>query len=189
MLRWLVVLGLWLACSTAAAQTQLGWHSKSPPAARVSLGQHSGRFARAASIVGVVSAGLLFGGSVAIGVADHRESERVTRGLQLGYTVVAAPFVALGAFSARRRAGILGGRASLRTMGWIAYTAAVANGVAQWYGAFHDAPTSRGLTITGGVLAAMSLLPHAFDAYLCARHARLRDLGLTFSGLGLSARF
>jgi hypothetical protein len=188
-LRWLVVFGLSLASSVAAAQTQPFPHPTTALARPAPLRHASaGRFAHAASIVGVVSAGLLFGGSIAIAVVDDPDSEQVTRGVHLGYTVLAAPFVAFGAYHARRRAA-LAGKSSLRNLGWIAYTGAVAMGVAQWYGAFHDTPASRGLTIAGGAVAALSVLPHAFDAYLCARHARLRDLGLSLSAFGISGTF
>jgi hypothetical protein len=39
------------------------------------------------------------------------------------------------------------------------------------------------------VLAAFSVLPHAFDAYRCARFARLRALGIGVSPFGVFGRF
>jgi hypothetical protein len=187
-LRWLVVVGIWLASGLAAAQSG-PWLATAPRPVLRPDGD-AGRFARAASIVGVASAGLLLGGAIAIAVVDDPASERTTRGIQLGYTALAAPVVAFGAYSARRDArgvGLPSGR--VRTLGWVAYSGAVATGVAQWYGAFHDLRTTPGLTIAQGVLAAFSVLPHAFDAYRCARFARLRALGIGVSPFGVFGRF
>jgi hypothetical protein len=185
--RWLLVLGLSLASNLALAQS-------AAPALRASaLGSgaqagEAGRFARVAAFVGVVSAGLLLGGSIAIAVVDDPGSERVTRGVQLGFTALAAPLVAFGAYSARRGTARLEG-GSVRALGWAAYTVAIATGVAQWYDAFHDTQPSTGVTIALGALGALSVLPHAWDAYLCARYARIRTLQLGLSPLGLSLRF
>src|SRR5690606_2538147 len=105
-----------------------------------------GRFAHAAALTGVVSAGLLLGGAIAIAAVDDLDSERVTRGVQLGFTALAAPFVAFGAYSARRGGAPLGGR-RVHTVGWIAYGGAIALGVQQWYGALHGIRTPAGLSV------------------------------------------
>jgi hypothetical protein len=180
-------LGLSLASNLTLAQSAPPALGVPPLPSRAHAGE-AGRFARVAAFVGVVSAGLLLGGSIAIAVVDDPGSERVTRGVQLGFTALAAPSVAFGAYRARRETGRLeGGR--VRALGWAAYTVAIATGVSQWYGAFHDTQASPGLTIALGALGAFSVLPHAWDAYLCARHARMRTLQLGLSPFGLSLRF
>jgi hypothetical protein len=156
------------------------------PAARPQ--RSAGRFARAAAITGLVSAGLLLGGAITIATVDDPESERITRGLHLGFTAVAAPFVAFGAYSARRGSALFAGR-RVRAVGWIAYAGAIASGVAQWYGAFHGDQAPAALTITGGAMGALSVLPQAWDAYLSGRHARARSLRLGLSARGLALHF
>jgi hypothetical protein len=203
-LRWLLVLALSLASSRALAQHAGqgapeagraqpvpalpggGVRAPPPPPIVVSSARapRAARFAHVAAIAGVVSAGLLLGGSVAIAVVDDPGSERVTRGVQLGFTALAAPCVAFAAYRARRGAFLSEGR-RVRTLGWAAYAGAIALIVAQWYGAFHDAETSPGLTVAGGALGALSVLPQAWDAYLSARQARMRSLRLSASGLTL----
>jgi hypothetical protein len=185
--RWLLVLGLSLASNLTLAQSAPPALRAPPLPSRAHAGE-AGRFARTAAFVGVVSAGLLLGGSIAIAVVDDPGSERVTRGVQLGFTALAAPLVAFGAYSARRGTGRLGG-GRVRALGWTAYTVAIATGVSQWYGTFHDMQASPGLTIAFGALGALSVLPHAWDAYLCARYARMRTLRLGLSPFGLSLRF
>ena len=149
---------------------------------------HAGRFARVASWVGLVAGGLLLSGSIAIALVDDRDSESVTRGLHLGLSAAAAPFVALGGWTARKRAKVEGYDVT-RKLGWASYTGAIALGAGAFYGSFNDIPTSKSLTIGGGVLAAMSVLPLAFDAYVCARHAHLRELQFVVTPLGISGRF
>lgn len=187
MLRWLLVLILSLASDAVLAQSDLraAPAALAPPASRADT---AGRFAHVAAIAGVVSAGLLLGGAVAIAALDDPGSEQVTRGLQLGYTALAAPFVAFGAYSARRSSALIEGR-RVRTVGWIAYGGAIALGVSQWYGAFHETQSSPGLTIAFGALGALSVLPQAWDAYVCARYARLRSIRFGLSPFGLSLRF
>jgi len=185
--RWLLVLALSLASGRVFAQNDL----RLVPGTRLALAPRApeaGRFAHAAAITGVVSAVLLLGGAIAIAAVDDPDSERITRGVHLGLTALAPPLVALGAYSARRGSVVLEGR-RVRGLGWAAYAGAIGGGVGQWYGAFHDTQASPALTITVGALGAIAVLAQAWDAYLCARHARLRSLRLGFSPRGLALRF
>ena len=148
------------------------------------------RFAHAGALLGVVSAGLVLGGSIAIAVVDDVPSERVTRGLWLGYVAVAPPLVAFSAWLARRESGHHGYR-GLRRFGWVAYSSAIAHGIYQFYGALHDERTPRGLTVLGGSMAALALLPHALEAFMAGRHVRARRFGahVAPTGTGFRVRF
>lgn len=155
------VLALLLATTRVEAQN-------APPTRR-----DPGGFARGAAIGGTVGAGLLLGGSVAIALVDDLESERITRGVWLGTLTLTAPIIALGAWTARRRAEVEGYK-QLRWLGWTSWTFAVANGGLQWYQAFHDRSLSPGLTVGLGALGALSLLPLSLDAFVSARRATMR---------------
>jgi drug/metabolite transporter (DMT)-like permease len=142
-----------------------------------------GHLARSAAIAGLVGAGLMFSGTLAIELADRPRSEGVTRGLHLGLTALAAPLVAYASYTVRRRESGEGVEA-LRAVGWAMYAAAIALGVAQFYDALHDRHIPTGLGYLNGGLAVMSLLPHCFDAYISARGARIPTLiALTPTGL------
>jgi hypothetical protein len=193
-LRWLAVLGLSLASSLAAAQPASQPASAQPlsllPLPSATSVAKAGRLGRSGALVGVVSAGLLLGGAIAIVAVEPPAHERVTRGLHLGYTALSTPFVAFTAYLTRRRSGAdPRARRALRRIGWFAYALAVANDVALWYGAFHGQHDRDALTIGTGVLGAFAVLPQAFDAYMCARQARVRALGFSVSGLGVALRF
>ena len=152
----------------------VGGDCRSPAARRgVVLPQprRTARGAHGAAVFGLVSAGLLLGGAIGIAAADHLESERVTRGLWLGTMVLAPPIVGLTAYLARRGRAVQGVR-SARRLGWTAYSAAVTNGVLQWYGAFHAERSPVLLTVSGGFFGVLCLLPLAFDALVSARSAR-----------------
>lgn len=192
MARWLLVSFLWLVSSAGSAQgkpvnalpSNVGFQtlSGSTPA-------HAWRFARVASITGVVSASLVLSSALAISLGDAQpHTERVARSVHLGFTVLASPFVALGGWTARRRADVVG-HPRLRTWGWTFYTAAVSVAVLDLYDALHDEPVPASRTIIQGSFAALSLLMLSFDAYQCARHARTRSLRLGLSPLGVYAQF
>jgi hypothetical protein len=131
------------------------------------------RFGRAAAIIGLVSAGISLGGAIAIAAADDFDSEVVTRSVWLGYTAVMPPFVAFGAYRARRHRRVAGTR-SARRLGWVAYTAAVSQGVLQLTLTAQGTKIPAGLTIASGLFGALALAPHAFDAWVGVRGARLR---------------
>lgn len=131
----------------------------------------SGRLARAAAIFGVISAGLSIGGAVAIAVVDDFDSEVVTRSIWLGQVATATPIVALSAYRARRGRAAKGVR-SARALGWAAYSAAISQGVLQLALAAQGYRTKPALTIGASAFAALAVLPHAFDALVCARSAR-----------------
>lgn len=158
-----------------------------PPRVRERRPPHRrARFAFTGAFLGAVSAGLLLGSSIAIAVVDDKESERVTRGVWLGELALATPLVALSSWTARRHAGFAGYR-GLRRLGWVAYGAALADGIVLWYAALEGTPMPRALTIGTGVLAAFALLPHALDAYVSGRRAR--HGGRIVLGPGLGVRF
>jgi hypothetical protein len=147
------------------------------------------RFGLAGAVLGVGSATLLLGGSIAMAIVDDRASERITRGVWLGELAVATPLVALSAFVARRGSGFHGYR-GLRRLGWTAYGAAVTDGILLWYSALHGAELPAALSITAGALTLFALLPHALDALTSARKARATDTrGLALSPRGLVLRF
>lgn len=162
----------------ASAQTPLD-----TPPTRSRPANHVARFAYAGALLGVVSAGLSIGGAIAIAAVDDVSSERVTRGLWLGQLALATPVVALSAYLARRGSDYQGYR-GLRTLGWVAYGAAVSDGVLLWYSAFHDMRLPAGLTIAAGAIGVFAVLPHALDAFVSGRKAR-RRLALAPSGLGV----
>jgi len=169
----------------------IGGDCGAPVRSSVPLLQPRSTAARAAyggAIFGVVSAGLVLGGAIGIAAADHRESERVTRTLWLGTMALSPPIVALTAYLARRQRSGVKGVKSGRRLGWIAYSAAVPNGVLQVYNAFHDESVPVGLTVSGGIFGALCLLPLALDALVSSHGAptttpRVR-LEPRFSGVG-----
>lgn len=192
MLRWLVALWLVLACGAASAQEAPGAAPGLVRAARSPLPPlrpgRPERFARTAAWVGILNGGLLLSGAVAIAVVDNRASEPVTRSVHLGLTALSAPLVALSSWTVRRRTRLKGVEA-VRKLGWAAYAGAIAFGVGELYGTINDAPSSPTLTVVSGVLAAVSVLPHAFDAYVCARQSHVRNLWFRISPLGIAGGF
>ena len=149
------------------------------------------RFAYTGAVLGTVSAGLVLGGAIAIGVAADLHSERITRGVWLGYVATTTPLVALSAWLARREGGS-DGFLALRRFGWLAYALSVSDGALLWSSAFGDNENPRFLTIAAGVFGTLALLPHALDA-LSAAHAlrsrRFRALAVKVSGTGVLVRF
>jgi hypothetical protein len=146
------------------------------------------RFGFAGAALGVGSATLLLGGSIAMAIVDDRATDRIGRGLWLGELALATPLVALSAFVARRGSGFNGYR-GLRRLGWSAYGAAVTDGILLWYSALHDIEVPAALTITAGALSLFALLPHALDALTSARNAKgadVRVLALSPRGLVLT---
>jgi hypothetical protein len=174
-LRAVVLVLVTLVCGAASAQQRmpLVLPMPMPTGAAERARPEPGRAARVAAISGVVGAGLMIAGTLAIELSDHRESEAITRGIHLGFTAIAGPIVALTSFMVRRRGGSEGSL-PMRTLGWAFYTSAIAFGVAQWYAALHDQPIRPGLGYLYGTFAVLSLLPQSFDAYLVARVARAR---------------
>lgn len=141
-----------------------------------------GRIARVSAIAGLVGAGLMLSGTLAIELANRPKSEGVTRGVHLGFTAVAAPLVAWASY--RVRSGEFSdGSNPLRLLGWGFYASAIALGVSQWYDALRDQRPANAFGYLYGALAVLSLLPHCFDAYLAARSARLPTLIVAPSGV------
>jgi hypothetical protein len=131
------------------------------------------RFAYTGAVLGTVSAGLVFSGALSIALADRQDSERITRGVWLGYVAVSTPIVALSAWLGRK-GGSYRGYAGLRRVGWVAYGLTVSDGVLLWYGALKGYDMPAYLTISAGVLAVLALLPHALDALTTSRLSRAR---------------
>lgn len=129
------------------------------------------RFGRAGAIIGLVSAGLSLGGAIAIAAVDDFDSEVVTRSIWLGYTAFAPPFTAFAAYRARRHRRVAGAR-SARRLGWVAYTAAISQGVLQLTFAVQGTQTPLGLTIGSGAFGALAAISQAFDAWITVRGAR-----------------
>jgi hypothetical protein len=173
--RWLfsLLVSLWLC--TSAAEAQAPWPTRAPQASpsKPRAARDPGAFARAAAIFGTVSAGILLGGSIAIAAVDDLPSERITRGVWLGVLTVSSPFVALGAYTARKRARVDGYKA-VRLLGWTSWSFGLANGVLQWYEAFHGNSQPWGLTVGLGALGALATLPLAIDAFVSGRRASMR---------------
>lgn len=138
-------------------------------------GAEPGRLARVSAIAGLVGAGLMLSGTLAIQLTDRPGSEDVTRGLHLGFTVLAAPLVAWGSYVVRKNE-LAEGSAPMRALGWGFYTSAIGLGVGQLFDALHERRINGGLSYLYGALALMSLLPHCLDAYLTARGARVPRL-------------
>lgn len=132
-------------------------------------------FATGAAWFGAISGALTLGGSIAIASMDDREHEPITRGVWLGYTALAVPLVAIGSYTTRKRARVEGYR-GIRTLGWTSYVGALSNGAVQWYLVLTDAKPSPGFTVGLGIMGLMSFLPHAFDAYVVGRAARVKGL-------------
>lgn len=160
-----------------------------PPAARRVPRRQ--RFAYTGAVLGTVSAGLVLGGAIGIGVVADVHSERITRGVWLGYLATSTPLVALSAWLARREGGS-DGFLALRRFGWLSYALAVSDGALLWSSAFNGGENPRFLTIAAGAFGALALLPHALEA-LSAAHAlrskRFRSATVTASGTGLMVRF
>jgi hypothetical protein len=181
-LRAVVLLLLSLVCGSASAQ-----RVPASPLARQFIGTHQpGRIARVSAIAGLVGAGLMLSGTLAIELSNRPKSEDITRGVHLGFTALAAPLVAWASYSVRNREAV-DGSAPMRALGWGFYAGAIALGVSQWYDALqtNHAPTAFGYLY--GALALLSLLPQCFDAYLAARGARVPSLLVTPAGV--MARF
>jgi hypothetical protein len=161
----------------AVPQQDLGIASRSPG------------FARGASWFGLFGGALSLAGSFAIAFADDPDSERITRGISFSFNALAVPVVALGSWTTRRRARVKGHQAS-RQLGWTAYTGAITNSGAMWYLALQNDPPSVAYTLGIGFVSLLSFLPHAFDAYVTARAARLRGVaGLSPGPGGFVYRF
>lgn len=192
MLRAAVFLLLSLACGAASAQSlgpspvrSMGLHlpTREDPARRA---REPGRIARVSAIAGVVGAGLMLSGTLAIQLAHRPGSEDVTRGVHLGFTALAAPLVAWASYAVRKPEAVEGSTA-MRAMGWGFYASAIGLGVGQFYDALHERRVPSGLGYLYGTLALLSLLPHCLDAYLSAREARVPRLLIT--PVGLAAAF
>jgi hypothetical protein len=183
-LRAVVLSFVLLLCGAARAQPARGIPRPFVPGMPAT--SDPGRLARRAAIAGLVGAGLMLAGTLAIELADQPESEGVTRGVHLGFTALAAPLVAFAAYTVRRREGSEGD-AVLRQMGWAFYAAAITLGVSQWYDALNDHHVPSGLGYLYGSLAVLSLLPQCFDAYISGRSARFPLLVVT--PVGLLAKF
>jgi hypothetical protein len=175
-----VLLLLSLACGSASAQPA----PATPLPRQFFSTRDPGRIAHVAAIAGVVGAGLMLGGTLAIELADRPKSEDVTRGLHLGFTALAAPLVAWASYSVRSSERTDGSN-PLRAMGWGFYTGAIAFGVAHWYDALHGERIPSAYGALYGTLAILSLLPQCFDAYLAARSARVSSLVATPAGVML----
>ncbi len=97
--------------------------------------------------------------------------------------------VAIGSLTSRRRARVEGHR-GIRAFGWTAYSGALSNGILQWYQVLVDTHPKPGLTIGLGVASLFAFLPHAFDAYIAGRGARLKGLArISPTPNGLAVRF
>lgn len=182
MLRAVVLLVLSLACGAASAQPELA----TPLARQFIRSSQRGRIAHVSAIAGVVGAGLMLAGTLAIELADRPKSEDITRGVHLGFTALAVPLVAWASYAARNGEQA-DGTDALRLVGWGFYAGAIPLGVAQWYDALHEQRVPALFGYLYGSLALLSLLPHCFDAYLAARSARVPTLLVTPGGV--MARF
>ncbi len=195
---WPCLLLLTLCLGTQAAAAQAPWPARPSSHGFQPLSEtlqrekprDPGAFARGAAIFGSVSAGLLFGGAIAIAAVDDLPSERVTRGFWLGTATLSSPIIALGAYTARKRARVDGFK-GVRLLGWTSWTFAIANGILQWYEAFQGQSQPWGLTVGLGALGAMATLPLSLDAFVCARRATMRRFlsNVQLGPLSLRARF
>jgi hypothetical protein len=189
--RFGVVAAILLLSASAAAQSQPAVGSclggDCTLGAQVTASQDEGArrptrgFARGAAWFGAVSAVLMLSGSIAIAAVDDPGSERITRGISLGYTALSVPLVALGSHTTRKRARVDGYR-GIRILGWTGYAGALPQGVALWYGALRGIELPKVLTIGAGVMSLMAILPHAFDAYVASRRARNKGLARLVPG-------
>lgn len=128
------------------------------------------RFAYTGAVLGGASAALVLGGAIAIATVNDVNSERITRGVWLGYFALSTPLVALSAYLARKQyGGDSGAGQATRNIGWIAYSLAMADGVLLWVGAFKRFGNTDVLTIGAGAIGACALVPHALDAFVAAR--------------------
>jgi hypothetical protein len=188
-LRAVVLLLVSLVCGASSAQPPLTPPSiaplSAPGMAREQIsrpGREQGRLARVSAIVGVVGAGLMLSGTLAIQLVDRPGSEDVTRGIHLGFTALAAPLVAWGSYAVRK-SELAEGSAPMRALGWGFYASAIGLGVGQLFDALQERRIHRGLGYLYGTLALLSLLPHCLDAYLTARGARVPRLLVTPFGV------
>jgi hypothetical protein len=149
------------------------------------------RFAYAGATLGVLSAGLVLGSAIAIAMVDDPDSERITRGVWLGYLTLSTGVVALSAHLAHRSLGASSeARKATRSIGWTAFALAFADGAILWAGAFHGRTHVDALTIGAGAIGACALLPHALDAYVAGRGLRIRQMASVEPlGTGLRVRF
>ncbi|MDB4971903.1 MAG: hypothetical protein JWN48_244 [Myxococcaceae bacterium] len=164
--------------------------SPMPPGPRARTVPRRQRFAYTGAVLGSSSAALVLGGSIGIALANDIPSERVSRGVWLGYVAVATPLVAMSSWLASRESGYQGFKA-VRRVGWLAYGLAVSDGALLWSSAFRHVYSPRLLTIGAGVFGVFALLPHALDALNAARSLRSKRLQqrLHVTGTGLLLRF
>ncbi|MDB4991632.1 MAG: hypothetical protein JWN04_6810 [Myxococcaceae bacterium] len=157
---------------------------------RTSRASRRERFAYTGAVLGSVSAALVLGGAVAISLVDDLSSERVTRGVWLGYAAVSTPLVAFSVWLARRESGFEGYKA-LRALGWLSYACAMTDGALLLSNAFQHDESPRLLSISAGVFGALALLPHALEAVNAARSLRMRRIRtrLTATGTGVMVKF
>ncbi|MET0283942.1 MAG: hypothetical protein ABW352_05710 [Polyangiales bacterium] len=149
------------------------------------------RFAYTGAVLGVVSAGLVLGSSVAIALVDDQPSERITRGVWLGYFTLSTGVVVLSSMLAHHELGGTSERSkATRSVGWTAFALALADGAILWAGAFQRFENVDALTIGAGAIGACALLPFALDAYVAGRGLRARSLvSLEPAPNGLRVRF
>jgi hypothetical protein len=148
------------------------------------------RFAYTGAVLGVVSAGLLLGGSIAIAELNAYHSERITRGVWVGYLGLSTGLVALSAHLARNSMGSSEASKATRRVGWTAFAFALTDGAILWAGSFRGFTHVDALTIGAGAIAVLALLPHALDALVAGRALRVRRFGsLEPMANGLRLRF
>jgi len=139
--------------------------------------------------IGLASAALVLGGSVAIAIIDDPDSEPVTRGTVLGVATLSVPTLAILTAVTRRRAQVKG-FSQVRAWAWAAWSGAVVNLSLQWFLALDDRSVTPGLTIGAGVMGALGPTIHALDALATARRAKLRfDYHIGPMSLGARLRF
>jgi hypothetical protein len=170
--------------------TQAPWQPVAVPSGARPTVDRRTRLAYTGAVLGVVSAGLVLGSSIAIALVDDVPSERITRGVWLGYFTLSTGVVVLSSMLARRELGSSGASKGTRSIGWTAFALAFADGAILWAGAFQRFESVDALTIGAGVIGACALLPFALDAYVAGRGLRARSLvSLEPAPNGLRVRF
>ncbi|HEY6876830.1 MAG TPA: hypothetical protein VI299_02380 [Polyangiales bacterium] len=148
------------------------------------------RFAYTGAILGAVSAGVVLGSAIAIATVDDYGSERITRGVWVGYLAVSTSLVALSAHLARGPGAATESSKAARNLGWTAFALAMTDGLILWAGAFRGFTHVDALTIGAGAIGAAALLPHALDALVESRSMKVRRIGgLEPVANGLRVRF
>jgi hypothetical protein len=147
------------------------------------------RFAYTGAVLGAVSAALVLGSAIAIAQVDDNRSERITRGVWVGYLGVSTTLVALSAHLASGPGGASGAGKATRQLGWTAFALAFTDGLILWAGAWHEFGDLDVLTIGAGAIGVVALLPHALDALVAARDMKVRRLALQPTANGLRLRF